>query len=122
MIIREIDRSAVDYLSNLQLVVLRNKRTGMAIDVSYTIEGLKWSVNKLGISNYYANAKFEKGRITGDNLTINPNVVVEKFIPRNHTTEKSQSAEYSCINKAYKLWALPPFYESQAGVVGTFYN
>jgi hypothetical protein len=38
----------VTYISGYNLKVLREKETGIAVNVSYTEDGLKWSTNKVG--------------------------------------------------------------------------
>lgn len=47
-----------------------------------------------------------KGILTGnvDGLAPADDVYVEHFIPRNHTKESAQIAEYTWIDKALRLW------------------
>lgn len=62
------------------LKVLRRKKDGMALNVSYTPEGLIWTSNKLGRALFYRRAFVSQGRIVGD-LRASDDVYVERFKP-----------------------------------------
>ncbi len=111
--IREIDNNIKNFIDARNIYVLRDKTTNNALHVSYTEEGLKYATNPVtGKLVYYVNAKFERrydrmGNITrvdiGGDLTMNPNVYVEKFVPRNHAILRSQLAEYTAVDRGYRL-------------------
>lgn len=89
---REIDGKAIKHIAKNNIVVLRSAITGIAYNVSYTEDGLKYTTDKNGVSIYYS-APGERS----------DKVIVEKFIPRNHHNPALQAAEFFCIHKAYKL-------------------
>lgn len=111
--IRKIDSNIKNFIEARNIYVLRDKITGNALHVSYTEDGLKYATNPItGKLVYYSNAKFERrydsqGNITrvdiGGDLTMNPNVFVEKFIPTDHTILRSQLAEYTAVDRGYRL-------------------
>lgn len=105
-----IEDVTINYIAKQKLCVLR-KRNGMAIDVSYSEDGLKLSCAKNGKLYYYQNA-FLKGVTPYSKhpkgLEKDPNVYVELFVPKSYEnsgrgTEKLQAAEYAAVHKAYKL-------------------
>lgn len=108
MVIREINTEIVKYLSNNNLYVLRRKKDGVALNVSYTPEGLIWTCNKLGKALMFKNTIIQYGKFVGPRngdgkLIPDPSVYVEKFIPTNKPTESAQVAECTWVAKAMKL-------------------
>jgi hypothetical protein len=111
--IRKVDSNIKNFIEARNIYVLRDKTTGNALHVSYTEDGLKYATNPItGKLVYYSNAKFERrydkeGNILrvdiGGDLTMNPNVYVEKFIPTDHTILRSQLAEYTAVDRGYRL-------------------
>jgi len=105
MVIREIDKGISQFIADKNLKVLRRKKDNVAINVSYSQRGLEWTSNKLGRCVMYKRAFIRNGKIScsGNDCLISPDVYVEHFVPRNHTTEAAQTAEYTFIGKAFKL-------------------
>lgn len=101
-------------------MVVRDSRTNKALNVSYTVDGLKWTTNfnanKLVM---YRNAWIDHvdgvPTIAGD-LTPSRKVYVEKFIPMDHYDErnrlkKEQISEYTAVDKAQRLLYHSRFFE-----------
>ena len=88
----QIDPKAIDYLSKGNLMVLRAADTGILLNVSYSEDGLKWTVDKSGRSLYFD----KKGNKSSK-------VYSEKFVPRNHNNISAQLAEFFGVHKGYKL-------------------
>lgn len=123
MDIRPVDINITNFIRDRDLVCLRSKKTGNALGVSYTEEGLKWCTSASGRLIYYKNAKISKSidlkrsifegkdYITGCSIISNNDrqlersdeVYVEKFIPTNRPNLRSQLAEYSAIDRAYRM-------------------
>ena len=86
--------------------VLREKRTDKAINVAYTIDGLKWTANKSGKSLYYNDAIFKiiNGKISlvGD-FKVSPFTYVERFYPRKFRSPFLNMCESTWINKAIQM-------------------
>lgn len=123
-----IDNNLKTHIAERDLVVLRDRTTRMALAVAYTEEGLKLAtypnlrINNLrlphGKSLYYKNGKLSriyelkndsfvptKVIVTSDDnkdLEI-ADVIVEKFIPEDHTNLRLQLAEYAACDKGYRL-------------------
>jgi len=70
--------------------------------VSYTVEGLKWSTNKLGKALFFKKAIITNGKIVGD-LSPSPEVYYELFDPIEHYNLTLQRAELRCLDKALRL-------------------
>ena len=103
-----IDQRAKDFLSQKdnKLYVLRSTYTGMAINVSYSMKGLKYTVDKRGHSIFYSNGILRDGKIVpkeGMSLIPSNSVFVERFIPIEHESMTLQAAELNTVRKAYKL-------------------
>jgi hypothetical protein len=102
-----INAALAQYLTNKQFVVLRRKKDGMPLNVSYTEDGLKWTSNKLGRSLYYKKAKIQFGKIVhyGEehDTSISPDVYVELFVPKEHKRTDMQTAELRWVDKALRL-------------------
>ena len=85
--------------------VLREKRTDKALNISATIDGLKWTENKTRRSMYYNDAIFKiiNGKISlvGDFKVSNQNYV-EKFYPRKFKNPFLNMCENTWINKAIR--------------------
>ena len=62
------------------LVVLRRKKDRMALNVSYSLEGLHWTCNKLGRALFFKRAFVSLRKIIGD-LAPSEEVYVERFNP-----------------------------------------
>lgn len=105
------------FVKDNNLYVLRERRSGRALNVSYSEDGLRWTVNKLGRSLYYRDAimrlnsktKFPELVTKRKTLEKNRDVFVEKFIPKNHWKPNgklniaNQVAELLWIDKALRL-------------------
>lgn len=102
MVIREISPELIDHIRRQNLWVLRRKKDGYALNVSYSVYGLQWTCNKLGRALMYRRAFISKGRLIGD-LAPSKDVYVEVFVPRNHDTEAAQVAEFTWVDKALRL-------------------
>ena len=103
---KQVEPWIAQLISDNNLMVLRNKKSGKALGVSYTEDGLKQCFNKFGKSLYYKHAFIREGRVQGDTRK-SPWIVVEKFEPRNHKTKNNQVAEYLWISKALKMLYTP---------------
>lgn len=97
---------------------------GKALNVSYSVEGLKWTASKTRL-HYFKNpvrlktVSYESDEqlklkvvMEGDTSTISPNVFVEQFIPRNHIRggridRDSQVSEFLWVDKALRLHYVP---------------
>lgn len=87
------------------MVVLRRKSDNVALNVSYSEYGLKWTANKLGRALMFHRAFISNGRIIGSQRGLDPSALVytEHFVPRNHQTEEAQAAEFRWLDKALKM-------------------
>lgn len=90
--------------------VLRDKVTGMALNSSFTKEGLKWSTDRLGRLIYYPKARLVVDKIDGQqvveirgDLTPSKRVYMELFKPKSQPSARAQVAEFQWSNKALKL-------------------
>jgi len=107
--IPQVEPWMVQFIKDRDLVVLRDKR-GKALNISFSEEGLRWTCNKYGRALYYEDAYLKHILIDdmwhpyiSGNKEKSSRVVVEKFIPRNHTKLSYQIAEFMWCNKAIKL-------------------
>lgn len=99
-----IDTTISRFIEGKQMFVLRSKATNQALNTSYSEEGLKFTMSANGRLLYFKDAKIVvdydknyepvKTRFIGD-LRMNPDVYVEKFTPTNHTSPRTQIAEYT---------------------------
>jgi len=115
-VIDPIDKVIGQFIKDKKMYVLRDRKTGRALNTSYSEDGLKWSTSANGKLIYYKNAIISREwikdstgewavksvNITGD-LTPNPDVYVEPFTPTNHSNIRQQIAEYTVVSKAYRL-------------------
>lgn len=99
-------------IEDRNLVVLRDKQTHRALNVSYTEDGLKFTTSLWGNLLYFKKASlkifYEDNRpvfvgVHGPNLEKSDKVYVEKFVPRNDLPPAHQIAEYTWTDKAYRL-------------------
>jgi hypothetical protein len=103
------------YISDRNLYVLREKRKdgkpGRALNVSYTPEGLKYTLNKQKKLIACKNARLvnkvrEDGKvmllIEGNTLTPD-NVVIERFVPVDHDNVRTQLVEFVMVDRALKM-------------------
>lgn len=114
--LKPIEGISRDFIASKNLMVLRDSLTHKALNVSYTVEGLKWTVNFSGkkliyFRNAWIDVSTDEGipttSIVGD-LTPSRKVYVEKFIPRDHYDHRGrltriQISEYTAVDKALKL-------------------
>lgn len=113
MNVQQIDPRAVEMIEKMNLYCLRDVRSNKLLDVSYTPDGFKYTTNDFGRLIYFTKARLQlvmvkdkKYLLPKGNLSISPNVIVEKFVPINHRHPKLQIAEYFGVNKAFKLHAV----------------
>lgn len=102
MNLKQIERGIATFIKDRNLVVLRDRRSNAALNVSYTEDGLKWTTNKVGRLLYYNKAFLSSGRMVGD-LSPSKAVYIERFVPRDHPTSSAQVAEYTWIKKGTHL-------------------
>lgn len=120
-----IEPRIAKFIEDRDLYVLRDKKTGTALNVSYSEDGLKWTTNATGRLLYYDNAhivpivdlksSIKENRTVISHISINgygevprksDKVYVEKFVPTNQPTLKGQIAEYTWVDKAFRLLTL----------------
>jgi len=115
-VIEPIDRVIGQFIKDKKMYVLRNAKTGQALNASYSEEGLKYTTSPNGKLMYFKDAKLVREWDTDQNgvpfivsvgfsgnLDPNPDVIVEQFIPKNHSSARTQIAEYTAVSKAYRL-------------------
>lgn len=115
-VIDPIDKVIGQFIKDKKMYVLRNAKTGQAINASYSEEGLKYTTLPNGKLVYFNDARLKREwamdsdgvpyivsvRFAGD-LRPNPEVFVEQFVPKNHNSIRTQIAEYTVVSKAYRL-------------------
>lgn len=99
-----------DLIVSGSFYVLRDRQTGMALNTSFTKEGLKWSTDRMGRLIMYPKGRLVVDTVDGEtkleirgNLTPSNRVYTELFTPKTHTSSRNQIAEYQWSNKALKL-------------------
>ena len=103
----KVDSRIHDWITSHQILVMREKRSGRAVGVSYTEDGLKYVVTKTGQLPYYKKAFIEGGKAVGD-LTKSESIVIEKFVPRDLRNGPLWKAEVMCVAKAtHMLYGKP---------------
>jgi hypothetical protein len=117
MTLKPIDSSIQGFISSKNIYVLRDAKTGTALNTSYTPEGLYWTSNASGklicfrnaklVRTYNAKYELTSVKIAGDTRFSNK-VYIEKFIPTDKPTKRGQIAEYTWTNKAVWLCAQSP--------------
>lgn len=111
----DIEPRIQKFIADQNLVVLRDAVSNVAMNVSYTPEGLEWTMapngsgrliffRKASIAKHYSKEDHSLTRleIIGDKRP-NSRYYVEKFIPMNHNTDYGQKAEYTWVAKAYRM-------------------
>lgn len=87
-----IEPSVRHHIQDNEFVVMRD-RSGKAIEVSFTEDGLRWTMDRNSRLIYYRNAYLRVRQpdetgvpqwyIEGDTRK-NPNIIIEKFVPKDH--------------------------------------
>ena len=95
-----------EVISRGNLVVLRSALNHRALNVSYTEDGLLYTLDNQGKFIFFKNAwvSLQNGYLIfkGD-TRLNEKVYVEKFVPKTFDAINLQKAEYTFMNKALKL-------------------
>lgn len=93
------------YVTDRHYWVLRRKKDKCPLNVSYTVEGLMWTTNKLGKSLFFKDTIVSKGKIMpkGGKYVEADDVYYEKFAPINHTVYPLQTAELRWLDKAMRM-------------------
>jgi hypothetical protein len=96
-----INPEVKELLTKNKIMIMRDKRTKTPLNVSFTEEGLRLTANKNGVYLYC------EGRVTNYNdakiAKKNPNVIVERFIPRESDNPTVIKQEILWANKAKYL-------------------
>jgi hypothetical protein len=101
-----IKKTIRDFIKQNDLYVLRSKLNNRALNVSYTKEGLLYTLDNQGKFIMFKNAWVQNigGILTfKGNTMLNNKVYIERFIPRNFEETNLQKAEFTFIDKALKL-------------------
>lgn len=108
------------FIKDRNLVVLRRKSDGLPLNVSYTIDGLRWTANSCGKLLFFRNAQLRTRVIDGirqpyfhaldsKGFEKSNKVYVEHFVPKDHyrpdgtLDSRKQVAEYSWGHKGLKM-------------------
>lgn len=119
---RVLEPRIVTFIADRNMYVLRDARTQMALNVSFTPEGLSWTTDSSGRLVRFENGEMarvlnlkkslEQNNIVFEALHISPTegelrlsdkVYVEKFVPFDHQNRRNQVAECLNVDKAYRL-------------------
>lgn len=109
---RKIEPWIRSFVSDRDLVVLRQTKDNKALNVSYSEDGLKWTTDTYGNLIYYDNARLRHKQlnkdswlpyIEGDTTQMSSKVYVEKFRPIDHSKVYLQIAEFLWCNKALRM-------------------
>lgn len=84
------------------MYVLRDKKTRKPLNIAMTVDGLKYTANKMGKALYFKNAFFRNGNIEGD-LAPSDRVVIEKFQPNTERNYRYLKEELTWLKKANAL-------------------
>lgn len=101
-----IPKQLTAYIANNRLRVLRSKHNNRALNVSFSDEGLMYSMSNQAKFILFKNAWVQ---LIGDrlvlkgNLALNDKVYIEDFVPRVFDEANLQKAEFTFIDKALKL-------------------
>ena len=126
--LRVIEPRIATFISSNDMYVLRDSTTHVALNVSFSPEGLNWTMNSSpNARNSSAKlVRFKNARIarihnpkdmtlmkleivpTRGNLQVSDSVYIEKFVPRNHDDYRLQVAECVFVDKAYRLLTTLP--------------
>lgn len=109
------------FISDREMYVLRRKSDGMALNCSYSPDGLRWTMDKRCRLLYFQNAELSHRSADGkvipyfkglskNGLEVSKHYYVEKFVPTDHTYPNSdklnarlQAMEYVQTHRALKL-------------------
>jgi len=97
-----MNKSIASYVRD-RFWVLRRKKDNSPLNVSYTIDGLKWTSNKLGKALFFKDAYISKGKIVGEDLEMSDEVYVELFDPIEFHSIPLQRAELRFLDKALRM-------------------
>ena len=103
MVIRQFDKDLQKLVARQRLLVLRKRGSNVALNVSYTEDGLKWTCNKVGRLLYYKSGIIKDGSIYTKDTEMSSDVYVEPFVPRNFSNEEAQVIEYTWCKKALAM-------------------
>lgn len=96
----KIKKEIVEFISNNNLLIMRDKKTHKGLGISYSEDGLRTIANKNGVYLYC------KGRVNNlsDALKApkSENVIIEKFIPQNFNNEQLNKCEMLWVDSALK--------------------
>ena len=100
-----INKSLSTFIRDKHYWVLRRKKDKCPLNVSYTVEGLMWTTNKLGKSLFFKDAIVSNGRIVPKKGYYEEadDVFYEKFDPLEHATYSIQTAELRWLDKAMRM-------------------
>jgi hypothetical protein len=105
---RQIADEAINFIGSYTLYVLRDS-SGVALNVSYSPEGLQWSAGNDGKMLSVQSGYISRG--TKVILDPTPKGVIELFRPKNRKWKKAQMAELSAVRRAYRLLYTPNRYD-----------
>lgn len=107
-----ITEKTINDVTLQKMFCLRDVRTHKVLNVSFTEDGLKWTLDHNGNLIYFKSGRIAQrydknyniiGLYFKGNLTPSSRVYVEEFIPKNHSLPYSQTAEYQGIHRSYKM-------------------
>jgi hypothetical protein len=102
----KLEPGIAKFIADNNLVVLRDKNTNKALNVSYSKEGLYWTMNKTGRLLYFEKALLKFGSGTpyfSGTLTKSNKVYVERFVPRTFPNPVLNKIEAQWADKALRL-------------------
>jgi hypothetical protein len=109
------------FIKDRGLKVMRRKDNRIALNVSYSEDGLRWTANNRRKLFYYKNAELRHKKVgdmwlpyahplSPDGLQKSDSIIIEDFVPEDHyypngekLIPKLQVAEYLWSNKGLKL-------------------
>jgi len=98
-----IDPEVKELLTRNKIMIMRDKKTLKPLGINFTEDGLRGIANKNGVYLYC------EGRVTNYNTARkarkSPNVIVERFIPRDFNHQGMATAEIHWANYAKHLIA-----------------
>ena len=100
-----MNQSLVQFITDKHYWVLRRKKDNCPLNVSYTVEGLMWTTNKLGRSLFFKDTMVSMGKILPKHgkYVESDEVYYEKFAPRTHANYATQTAELRWLDKAMRM-------------------
>ena len=124
-VLNPMEEWIVRFITDSNMYVMRRKRDNAALNCSYSDAGLQWTMDPYSRNPrkllYFKNAELRHYKVNGiwspyffplsqDGLDLNPDVVIEKFIPTNHyfpngeqLNARLQVPEYRISNKALRM-------------------